>query len=76
MGGVFLCLLLSLRLFCTEALRVAVIGGGMGGASFAYYYSKLNPGADITVFEASDYLGGRLKHTTMHGAWALLHGGP
>ena len=50
-----------------DSKRVAVIGGGIGGASFSLYYSKLHPDSEITLFEASDSIGGRLKHTTLHG---------
>ena len=35
--------LLALLPSVSDSKRVAVIGGGIGGASFSYYYSKLNP---------------------------------
>lgn len=44
---------------------VGVIGGGMGAAAFAYYYKEANPTAKVIVFETRDYVGGRLKHTTV-----------
>lgn len=40
--------------------KVAVIGGGPGGLSAAHYLKKL--GYEVTVFEATDKLGGRLTH--------------
>ena len=39
--------------------KVAVIGGGIGGASVAYFLSQRLPGVDVTVFEM-DRVGGRL----------------
>lgn len=46
----------------TPPQTVAVIGAGIGGGSFSYYYKKLNPSAQIVAFESRDYIGGRLKH--------------
>ena len=45
---------------------VAVVGAGIGGAAVAYYLRLANPGANVTVYEARDYIGGRLKHTMLH----------
>ena len=47
--------------------RIAVVGAGIGGAATAYYIQQLLknaslPAASITVYERSDYIGGRLKH--------------
>jgi len=39
--------------------KVAIIGGGIGGASVAYFLSQRLPGVDVTVFEM-DRVGGRL----------------
>jgi len=39
--------------------KVAVIGGGIGGTSVAYFLSQRLPGADVTVFEMGR-VGGRL----------------
>ena len=51
-----------------KPLRVAIVGGGIGGAATSYYLQELltnasMPGGDIVAFERSDYVGGRLKHT-------------
>eukprot|EP00038_Savillea_parva_P011123 m.195252 g.195252 ORF g.195252 m.195252 type:complete len:526 (-) comp19437_c0_seq1:52-1629(-) len=53
---------------------VGVVGGGIGGAAFAYYYKKAVPNATVIVFEARDYIGGRLKHTVMHNTTIELGG--
>ena len=45
---------------------VAVVGAGMGGAAVAYYLRQADPTARVTVYEARDYIGGRLKHTVLH----------
>lgn len=44
---------------CKE--KIAVIGAGPGGLSFSYHYQKFtnHSDADITIFERSDYVGGR-----------------
>ena len=46
--------------------RVAIIGAGIGGAALAHYVQAFGaeaglPNCTITVFERSDYIGGRLK---------------
>ena len=44
-----------------EAFRVAVIGGGPGGMFTAWHLAaKAGPSCQITVFEASDRLGGKI----------------
>ncbi|KAL6079602.1 Prenylcysteine oxidase-like [Balamuthia mandrillaris] len=43
--------------------KIAIIGGGIGGGSTAYYLHKWLPDASLTLFEQNDYIGGRLKHT-------------
>ena len=40
--------------------RVAVVGGGPGGMSAAYFLSR--SGVDVTVFERRDALGGIVRH--------------
>lgn len=42
-------------------LKVAVIGGGMAGVSSAYYISKIDSTAQITVFEKEHVLGGNAQ---------------
>ena len=52
--------------YTTAKIRVAVIGGGIGGASTAFYLNNLTLGnaraPKIVAFERRDYIGGRLKH--------------
>ena len=49
--------------------KVAVVGAGIGGASFSYYLTQLFPSDSllIDVYETNDYIGGRLKHTNIGG---------
>ncbi len=47
--------------------KIAIIGGGISGASTSFYITeflknKSMSAVDITVFERRDYIGGRLKH--------------
>ncbi|KAK4469598.1 hypothetical protein MN116_007134 [Schistosoma mekongi] len=45
-----------------ETFRVAVVGGGIGGASSAYYLRKIfGNKVSITLFEKSGRIGGRIK---------------
>ena len=52
--------------YTTANVRVAVIGGGVGGAATAFYLNNLTLGnaraPKIVAFERRDYIGGRLKH--------------
>ena len=41
------------------ALRVAILGGGMGGLSCAH--ELVRAGAEVTVYEASEHLGGKAR---------------
>lgn len=46
--------------FTSTPTKIAVIGAGSGGSSAAYYLQKYSShGYDITIFEKSDYIGGR-----------------
>ena len=52
------------------AVRVAIIGAGIAGASAAYALSEQSRELvdfDVTIFEASSQVGGRLKHTNQFG---------
>ncbi|NIK12640.1 protoporphyrinogen oxidase [Alkalibacillus almallahensis] len=44
-----------------ERKQIAIIGGGITGLTAAYYLQKNNVEADITLFEASDQLGGKIS---------------
>jgi len=46
--------------------KVAIIGGGIGGASVAYFLSQRLPGVDVTVFEKAR-VGGRLDTVDIAG---------
>ncbi len=50
---------------------ICIVGGGIGGASVAYFLSKKQR---IRVFESRDYIGGRLKHILMDGVTIELGG--
>lgn len=45
-----------------------VIGAGISGLTAAYEYLQYSPGSSVTVYEASDRLGGLLKSSTLGGA--------
>jgi protoporphyrinogen/coproporphyrinogen III oxidase len=44
-----------------EYKRIAVIGGGISGLAAAHRVRELNPAAEVTLFEASERLGGSLR---------------
>ena len=48
--------------------RAVVIGAGISGLTAAYEYLRLRPGSSVTVYEASDRVGGLLKSSTLGGA--------
>lgn len=48
--------------------NVAIIGGGIGGATTAFYLNQFAPDVKIDVFEKETIVGGRLKHVTFAGA--------
>jgi hypothetical protein len=54
--------------------HIAIVGGGIGGASVAYYAKGLIPDAKISVFERNDYIGGRLHHVDFEGETIELGG--
>jgi dimethylaniline monooxygenase (N-oxide forming) len=52
--------------------RVAIVGAGPGGLAAAKY--AIEAGFDVTVFEASDDLGGQWHATAFHsGVWPGMH---
>ncbi len=51
------------RLFTGEGPRVAILGGGLAGIGAAASLGER--GADVTLFEANEYLGGKI------GAWTV-----
>src|ERR1700749_2891296 len=52
--------------------RVAIVGAGPGGLAAAKY--AIEAGFDVTVFEASDDLGGQWQTTAAHsGVWPGMH---
>lgn len=57
---------------------IAVLGGGITGLATAYYLTKELPRANITVYEASDRLGGWLssKRVPVKDGSILFEAGP
>jgi hypothetical protein len=47
--------------------KIAIIGGGIAGTAFAHYVSKSMPNVDITLYESSDRIGGRLRFVNVGG---------
>lgn len=41
--------------------RVAVVGGGISGLAAAWHLARTDPGLDVTVLEAADRVGGKLR---------------
>ena len=59
-----------------SAAKVAIIGAGIAGASAAYHLREQNPnsGIDITVYEASHKVGGRIQSAPVYdGAYGSQH---
>ena len=57
---------------------IAVIGGGITGLTAAYYLTRELPGAAITLYEASDRLGGWISshRVPVEDGTVLFEGGP
>ena len=57
---------------------VAVLGGGMTGLASAYYLTRELPNAKITVYEASERLGGWMssKRVPVKDGTVLFEAGP
>lgn len=49
-------------------MRVAVVGGGIGGLTAAWTLRRERPDAEVTVYEASDRVGGKLRLASLAGA--------
>jgi oxygen-dependent protoporphyrinogen oxidase len=54
--------------------KIAILGAGISGLSFAHYLKKRNPDLDITVFEKETTLGGNMISENHHGD--LVEWGP
>src|SRR3569623_580043 len=57
----------------TPPRSVAILGGGITGLAAAHRLRELDPAIDVTVFEASDRLGGSLR-TERRDGWLLEYG--
>lgn len=53
-------------------IRVAVVGGGISGAGFSYYLHSMFPNANITVFERSNRVGGRVFNIEINDEGVLV----
>jgi protoporphyrinogen/coproporphyrinogen III oxidase len=53
--------------------RVAVIGGGLAGLAAAHRLVELDPRLEVTIFEASDRLGGAIATSELEG-YLVEHG--
>jgi predicted NAD/FAD-binding protein len=58
--------------------NIAILGGGITGLASAYYLSKELPSASITLYEASDRMGGwlRSKHVNVGNGKIVFEQGP
>ncbi len=59
-------------------MKLVIIGGGIAGLSAAYYALKLAPETRVTVLEASDRWGGKLRTERVEagGGRFIVEGGP
>ena len=46
--------------------QIAVIGGGVAGLTAAYYLREI---AEVTVYEANEYLGGHTPNSRHRDGW-------
>jgi oxygen-dependent protoporphyrinogen oxidase len=58
--------------------NIAILGGGITGLASTYYLSKMLPSAGITLYEASDRMGGwlRSKHINVGNGKVVFEQGP
>lgn len=56
--------------------KVAVVGGGVSGLSFAYFLSKLRPDVNITIYEKSNRAGGWICTEPQPKAGGYFEKGP
>ena len=54
--------------------KIAILGAGISGLSFAYYLKKFNPTVDFTIYEESDQAGGMVYSEEKDGC--VLEWGP
>lgn len=60
------------------ANEIAILGGGITGLATAYFLTKQLPDAKVTIYEASDHLGGwlRTKRVMVGNGTILFEQGP
>lgn len=56
------------------ARRVAILGGGLAGVTAAWQLARLDTGCSVTLFEASERIGGTVETTRRDGF--VIEGGP
>jgi protoporphyrinogen/coproporphyrinogen III oxidase len=58
--------------------NIAILGGGITGLTTAYFLAKELPSASITLYEASDRMGGWLqsKHVNVRNGKVVFEQGP
>lgn len=61
-----------------EPKNIGILGGGITGLTSAYYFSKNNPGAKITIYESGARLGGWLHSDKVEvdDGYVLFEKGP
>ena len=50
-------------------MRLAIVGAGIRGCSSAYFAHRLMPSLDVTIFERSDRVGGRVYGVDIDDEW-------
>jgi len=61
-----------------DPVEIVIIGGGIAGLSAAYYATKKDPDAQITLLESSDRWGGKITtdRATFDDGQFIIEGGP